>query len=59
MQKINTVSFISLVFSKILYFLFLLTGKVELYRLSFLSIGNIWKNNSLTFQYDRETNEYS
>lgn len=55
MQKINTVSFISLVFSKILYFLFLLTGKVELYRLSFLSIGNIWKNNSLTFQYDRET----
>lgn len=56
MQKIDTMSFISLVFSKVLLFsLFLLTGKVELYRLFFLSIGNIWKNNNLTFQYDIET----
>lgn len=36
MQKVNTVSFISLVFGKIpLFSLFLLTGKIELYKIAF------------------------
>lgn len=37
MHKVNTVSFISLVFSKILLFsLFLFTGKIEPYRIAFI-----------------------
>lgn len=49
--------FISLVFIKyVLFSLFLVTGKIELYRLILLSIENIWEN--VLYLYDIDTNEY-